>query len=74
MPVLRLLLPGAGTKARKAKMSREEMPKDQPQVSKKPYQAPVLREYGTLMNLTRTSAQLGGIADTRGPAMDIKTH
>ena len=47
---------------------------NQKQDSKKPYKQPVLRVYGTMQDLTKTSAQSGGINDTRGPAMDLKTH
>ena len=41
---------------------------------RKSYRPPVLRVYGTMQDLTRTSANVGGVNDTRGPAMDLKTH
>jgi hypothetical protein len=41
---------------------------------KKPYKQPILRVYGTMQELTRTSSTFGGIGDVRGPAHDTKTH
>lgn len=41
---------------------------------KKPYKQPILRVYGTMQELTRTSSTLGGNNDVRGPAHDTKTH
>jgi hypothetical protein len=55
-------------------MSHDGTRKVQSKDSKKLHHAPVLREYGTLLDLTNTSATLGGHSDTRGPATDIKTH
>jgi hypothetical protein len=43
-------------------------------VRKKQYTEPVLRVYGNIQDLTRTTTHLGGSSDTRGPAMDTRTH
>jgi hypothetical protein len=51
-----------------------DVEKKNPETPKKLYSAPVLRTYGTMQELTRTSSTAGGTIDTRGPAMDLKTH
>ena len=44
------------------------------EMPKKRYSEPNLRVYGNIQDLTRTSTTTGGNNDTRGPAMDTRTH
>jgi hypothetical protein len=55
-------------------VSNQDANGSQGSVRKKRYTEPILRVYGNIQDLTRTSTNLGGNGDTRGPAMDLKTH
>lgn len=46
----------------------------QKSLKKNAYSEPVLRVYGNIEDLTRTTTQVGGNSDTRGPNMDSRTH
>ena len=55
-------------------VSNQDAKSSQSSGRKKLYTEPILRVYGNIQDLTRTTTSLGGNGDTRGPAMDTRTH